>query len=210
MGFFNQEAANVLQFLTLPAEILGLSLAFIEFRYPRVARKANIEYRRLLELGQRRNPLSISAFRDQWRHGILKEASKTDERYSLFYSRVSLIAGLIFVISMTGLIGYAIALNFIGERSNELILSALVLILLITIGGPIVILKFLPGRPLGGIGLLLASAGVTGEGYQMAAYMVESANPLGYIALGATLVLFIGFLIMAVDWVRRDNIKFQP
>jgi len=37
MGFFNDETAYLLQYFTLPLEVIGLTLATIEVRFPRLA-----------------------------------------------------------------------------------------------------------------------------------------------------------------------------
>jgi len=41
MAFFTNEMASTLQYFTFPMEVIGLTLATIEMRFPEVARQLN-------------------------------------------------------------------------------------------------------------------------------------------------------------------------
>ena len=43
MAFFDPDISNGMQFVTLPAEIVGITLAFIEFRFPQLSQSLNIK-----------------------------------------------------------------------------------------------------------------------------------------------------------------------
>lgn len=199
MRLLDATVANLFQFVTMPLEVIGLTMAYLEFRHPRVARKANQTYQKVLAWNQRSFPFSPGVLADAWRNGYPKGSARESiadavdhGRSGVMYSRMLLLVlGAMFVGAAAG---------FVNSRLQNLGMASLPGSFLIMAGwiglliAPHYLIQaaagFIPGRPLGGIGILIASIGVLGEIYQLAVIMQDSEEkPAVYILLAATILL---------------------
>ena len=208
MAILDPDFSNLLQFFTLPAEIIGISLAYIEFAYPRLARKANVGYQRVISQSQRRNIFRLSSFVDQWKNGILIERSREDERYGLVYSRISLGFGFVFISVFVAFIVYALSVEILaGDYSSTLFLFSWLAVALLFFSLPSIAARLVPARPLGGIGLILAGLGVFGECDQMAVFMFESSDPASPMLFLIMVTILLCIAGWTHHWVTRDNMS---
>lgn len=198
MELLNPTVANFLQFLTMPLEAIGLSMAFLEFRMPRLARKANKAYLRLLAWNEESFPFSPRVIVDSWRQGFPVQAVSTSggkrpDRLGVVYTRVLLVA--LYLIFLGAAAGFA------AERFQDSGLAGLPLTLLSIVAASALMVaphylilaagRFIPGRPLGGFGILMGGIGVVGEMYQLAVIVQESVYRLWVYSLLALVVIVI-------------------
>ena len=179
MGFFNESAATTLQYFSFPLEVIGLTLALIELRFPATAARLT----RLIE--------GLAAPVDK-----LRRASDTTEKdaaieHALAYllTRV-LTAGFVLLfgyfllrIVVTVLSGEATAGWFIGLAITALVASTVtavsltllsIVVYFTVIGGFDFVTRFVAGRAIGSLGLLIAGIGAMFEGYQFLQQIIDN------------------------------------
>lgn len=159
MTFFNEEASSQIQYLTFPLEMLGFSLAFIEIRYPHIAKKiAQLQF------------VSAKLFDDSDK---LPDASTRKKLNQTLGTFIVLALCILFLILISG----AWATGNITEVypiENRYIESLLVLLLILTTTAVIfgISSKWVRGREVGTFGLILAGMSLLGESYQFIAQIV--------------------------------------
>jgi hypothetical protein len=174
MTFFSNEIASVLQFFTFPLEVVGLTLATIEMRFPLIASRIN---RYFLEEGSYQEAMSQNSILGALLQpevppvGPLRHLSRSQMRT--------------FAISVVGTIICAFLLTaFFMLKQGHYIPAVITLVALplmipityITVAVSHRLYRFVntwvPGRTVGTLGITLASVGVLGEAYQFAAQLV--------------------------------------
>ena len=198
MEIFSNEVAYSLQYFTFPLEVIGLSLAAIEVRFPTTARNIAEYLDRLAEpyrqaesertglwekvklCWQTRKPLRLFVAWWRWFHQ--------------YYMRKTLVGGIAIYLFITIgfilllMVGAFLAKNMFGiDWPVRLILWSPVLdyvgivwslgisvyILLFSITGASAFTqRFVEGRAVGTLGIIIAGFGVLGEAYQFTTQLV--------------------------------------
>ena len=174
--FFNQTIAAYLQYVTFPLELIGLSLALIEVRFPEVAANLTRQIERLsVPMQQLRTGQSGSeSLIERSLGALLSRLIKTGfyiltAIYSvkLIYQLFSRAAELDWLVGI--LISYVIwAIIMIVA----LVLLGLVMFFLV-VGGSEFARRFVAGRAIGTLGILIAGLGLLGELYQLLTQIVN-------------------------------------
>lgn len=133
--------ASTLQFFTFPLELIGLTLATIEVRFPMLA-------------GQLANRVLAVVEENEREAGNWKRVLKTRDAIIALLG----IAVLVIVIFTTGKAWTAI-LGFF-------------LVAVVTSASYLIAVKWVPGRTIGTLGLIVAGFGVLGEFYQVVTQLV--------------------------------------
>ena len=161
MEFFNDEVAYVLQFYTFPMEALGLVLATIEVRFPLVAQKitlaVNTEWEKyaetqIKEVDPPRPEADASVFKQLWFH------TSGPLRWLFLWLPLCI---LIFVGSYGGWIQVVMPQYLL-----------LFLPVLLVLGAIWFAVRWVKGRTVGTLGILIAGLGVCGEAYQFTNQLV--------------------------------------
>ena len=142
MIFFSENMAYWLQFITLPLEVVGLTLATIEVRFPGIAEQLSNRVLAVVE----RNELEA---------GNMKRVIEPRE-----------------VIATMLLIGVLVVIIFVTGNPWTSIFGFFGVALIVSLSY-VVAVKWVPGRTIGTLGLIVAGFGVLGEFYQMVAQVVH-------------------------------------
>jgi len=86
----NSSLANYLQFFTLPAEIIGITLAYIEFGMPATAAKYNKSLLHFIEADRRESIFKPSGFKNAWLKGLRQKDSTS--RLPILQSRILMVS----------------------------------------------------------------------------------------------------------------------
>ena len=149
MEFFSNEMANTLQYFTFPMEVVGLTLAAIEVRFPGTAELLadRVSDWRSLMGGKIEHPL-----------------------------RFLLIAAAIFVTTVSfGILQKDMSLNIwlLYSFQSFIYVTSFVICLPIVLAPLLLIAqKFVEGRTVGTLGIIIAGFGVLGEAYQFTTQLV--------------------------------------
>lgn len=168
-GFFNEAVAARLQYVTFPLEAIGLTLALIELRYPRAAAWLT---RRIERLATPMDALRQGGEADQ---GAL-ERSLEALLSRLLTAGFVVLTGVYFLRGLHGLVAghedWGWAVGLFVEFLVVAITMIVVLVLLglaawfLVVGGSDFANRFVAGRAIGTLGLLIAGLGLLGEAYQ--------------------------------------------
>lgn len=176
-SILNQAAAETLQYISFPLEVIGLALAMIEVRFPQTAQRMTQLFVKLAE------PLS--------------QVRETGGDTTLMAHNLGALLSMLIRLALTGLF-IVLVLRFVttlahslftGQASGEVILvnavstfvSLIVLSVLFSVAISIAVIsmffvvtgasdfsqRFVQGRAVGTMGILIAGLGVLGEGYQL-------------------------------------------
>lgn len=137
--FFDSEIADTLQYFTLPIEMLGLFLASIEVRFPSTAKRIGDSMHRQWQLVSKRTNREVSA--------------------TYLWLVSLLILPLLFALETAGL--------FTANLPTTAKVG--IFLFFIALAANVTALRFVPGREVGTIGIVIAGVGVLGEGYQFGA-----------------------------------------
>lgn len=151
--FFDPEIAAELQFYTLPLEVVGLSLALIEVRFPGLAAR-----------------IHASLVHDR---SVLSEAIEYGFVKTLKESRLMWVTVAIYglLVGLTGLVeGWFAGVIFL--LAGVALIPILAFLLRVQYQGWSFITSWVPDRSVGTIGVLIAALGVTGEAYQLTTQVV--------------------------------------
>ena len=189
MAFFQPEFASTLQYFTFPLEVIGLTLATIEVRFPSTTRSiasllskaAKPHY----DIEQQRIELWEPVEKAWNRHQYVMVLVAWWAWFYRFYSRRSLFGGLVLYFFVT--IGFILLLLITGlvlaESFQQRWFISSVLwnpywIYIWSLGFPVYALittvtsasafveRFVEGRAVGTLGIFIAGMGVAGEAYQ--------------------------------------------
>ena len=154
MEFFSNEIASTLQYFTFPLEVIGLTLAAIEVRFPKLAARMH-QY--LVQDQQE--------FQKQFDYGFLKTLKTS------YLVQITLILYLLAVLTfayfednLIGGLGFAVA--------------PLILIPFLSFGSTLMLRAYgfltnwVPERSVGTLGLIVAGFGILGEAYQFTTQLV--------------------------------------
>jgi len=174
MELFSNEVSSTLQYFTFPLEVVGLTLAAIEVRFPQVASRINSYLLEEEDYQGRMSQKSIveTIFRPEVPPvGPLRKLSPLQMR--------------VFTISMLGIgcfIFLLVAYSMYQEGHYLPALMTVVLLIAIIASfkqlsrvGSVVyrfINDWVPGRTVGTLGIIIAGIGVLGEAYQFTTQLV--------------------------------------
>ena len=166
-SFFNEAVASRLQYLTFPLEVCGIALALIELRFPETAAKLTQHIERFA------TPLDPAK--------AVEGESPIEASLAVFLPRL-LRAG---TYALTAVYALRLLYGLItrwpdtgwlpGFLLGYVIWSVIVVVLLIVlgiitffmvVGGSAFVQRFVAGRAVGTLGLLIAGLGLLGELYQ--------------------------------------------
>ena len=195
----NSSLANYLQFFTLPAEIIGITLAYIEFGMPATAAKYNKSLLHFIEADRRESIFKPSGFKNAWLKGLRQKDSTS--RLPILQSRILMVS--LFVLLA---LSYSIlALLFIdilqgdAPPSGVAAFSSIAAVFFVSIF-LCFSMALSKSKPLGGLSLGLASIGVFGEFYQTVSFVTDQADLLFYTLLAGSFT----FVFMAA-WLLYRN-----
>ena len=154
MEFFSNEIASTLQYFTLPLEVVGLTLATIEVRFPRVA--ARMHQYMLQDQNYVQKELD---------YGFLKTL------------KTSYFVGIALVLYLLAVLTFAyFEDNLIGGLGFAV--APLILIPFLSFGSTLMLRAYgfltnwVPERSVGTLGLIVAGFGILGEAYQFTTQLV--------------------------------------
>jgi hypothetical protein len=153
-GFFSNEISNTLQMFTFPMEVIGLTLAAIEVRFPVIAAKIQ---------------LSIEDDKSQTTAELERGIIRTIKT-----SRILHVVLLMYFLWAV-FIGYStgkIAGGLFLAAAPIILIPFLYLIIWLSVKGSTFLLNWVPDRSVGTLGIIIAGFGVLGEAYQFAALML--------------------------------------
>ena len=154
MEFFSNEIASTLQYFTFPLEVIGLTLAAIEVRFPKLAARMH-QY--LVQDQQE--------FQKQFDYGFLKTLKTS------YLVQITLILYLLAVLTFAYFED-----NLIGGL--VLAVAPLILIPFLSFGSTLMLRAYIfltnwvPERSVGTLGLIVAGFGILGEAYQFTTQLV--------------------------------------
>jgi hypothetical protein len=173
---FNQAIADSLQYVTFPLELIGLSLALIEVRFPKVAANLTRQIERLsAPIQELRTGQSGSESLIERSLGVLLSRLIKTGLYSLtaiysiklIYQLFSRTAEMNWLIGM--LLSYVV---WAIVMTVALVLLGLLMFFLV-VGGSEFSRRFVAGRAIGTLGILIAGLGLFGELYQLLTQIVH-------------------------------------
>ena len=184
MAFFTNELASTMQYISFPLEVTGLILATIEVRYPQTAilitAKFSREWKKIVDdlVKESEIPEPKSGT------GVLKVAI-AKFNHGIYLHPVLFIAAVLLLTLIVGGFGTYITLQLLGFENVDywtivvdtiVYASANFIISIIVIGIlPLVLwtsLKWVKGREIGTLGIIIAGFGVLGEAYQFTTQLV--------------------------------------
>ena len=154
MEFFSNEIASTLQYFTFPLEVIGLTLAAIEVRFPKLAARMH-QY--LVQDQQE--------IQKQFDYGFLKTLKTS------YLVQITLILYLLAVLTFAYFED-----NLIGGL--VLAVAPLILIPFLSFGSTLMLRAYIfltnwvPERSVGTLGLIVAGFGILGEAYQFTTQLV--------------------------------------
>ena len=141
MEIFSNEVASTLQYFTLPLEVIGLTLAAIEVRFPSLASRIAGYIVTAVEKGERDGA-------DLKRIVSKKELVMTAIGVSI----------LVFAVITSG-------------YPNAVVYGSCTFVAVISLSY-IAAVKWIPGKTVGTLGIIIAAFGVLGEAYQLTTQLV--------------------------------------
>ena len=174
--FFNETIAARLQYVTFPLELIGLTLALIEVRFPKVATYLTRQIERLsVPMQELRSGQSGSESIIERSLGALLSRMITTGFYILtaIYG-----AKLIYqLLSRRPEPDWLVGMFFSYVISGIIMIVALVVlgltIFFLVVGGSDFARRFVAGRAIGTLGILIAGLGLLGELYQLLTQLVH-------------------------------------
>jgi len=174
MEIFSSEIATTLQYFTLPLELVGLTLATIEVRFPEVASRVN---KYLLEEKGYQGRMS--------QQSLIETILQPEVPPVGPLSRLSRVQMKVFGISMLSTVAFVFLLVAYNMYQQGHLLPALITVVLFMVIvatfkqlsrlGSIFyrfVNDWIPGRTVGTLGILIAGFGVLGEAYQFTTQLV--------------------------------------
>lgn len=169
-SFFSETVAARLQYVTFPLELTGLLLALVEVRFPALAQKLTRQIERLslpmraLESG----PDRVESMMERSLNALLSRVLRT-----AFYALTLIFVGRL----LYQLIDRGPALDWLAGALVSYLVSAVVMTIVvviftlmtffIVIGGSDFARRFVAGRAIGTLGIMIAGLGLLGELYQL-------------------------------------------
>ncbi len=173
---FNEALAARLQYLTLPLELIGLTLALIEIRFPKAA-----EYltRRIEQLAM---PMEAMRAGESGPESLMERSLETMLRRILkaglgLLTLIYLVQGVYTLIALWPEFGWLIGFG-VGYLITAIVLTITLVLIGVTtfflvVGGSDFAQRFVAGRAIGTLGILIAGLGLLGELYQFVTQLVH-------------------------------------
>jgi len=168
--FFNEAVAASLQYVTFPLELIGLTLALIEVRFPKSAAYLTRQIERLsAPMQELRSDRPGSESMMERSLGVLLSRMLKTGYYIL---TAIYIAKLIYQLLSRGpeagwLLGLFISYVISGVIMTIALLVLGLTIFFLVVGGSDFARRFVAGRAIGTLGILIAGIGLLGELYQL-------------------------------------------
>ena len=174
--FFNEAVAARLQYLTFPLELIGLTLALIEIRFPKAAEYLTRQIERLAMPMEtmRSGEVGAESLMQRSLGTLLKRVLNTGiGLWTLFY----LLQGIYGLFTRWPEFGWLIGFG-IGYLISTIALTVTLVAIGITtyfvvVGGTDFAQRFVAGRAIGTLGILIAGLGLLGELYQLITQLVH-------------------------------------
>ena len=174
--FFNETVAAGLQYVTFPLELIGLTLALIEVRFPRLAAYLTQQIEQLsAPMRDLRSDQSSSESIMERSLGLLLSRVLRTGYYILtaIYT-----AKLIYQLLVRGpetswLIGLLISYIISGVIMTIALLVLGLTMYFLVVGGSDFARRFVAGRAIGTLGVLIAGIGLLGELYQLLTQIIR-------------------------------------
>ncbi len=175
-SFFNESVAASLQYVTLPLELVGLTLALIEVRFPNTAANLTRQIERL------------SAPVRELRSGEPGSAALMEKSLGALLARVLKAGYYVLTVVYAVMAGYQLirhgydASDLIGLFISYVVTGVIMTVALLVIGLTVFFLvvggsdfarRFVAGRAIGTLGILIAGVGLLGEVYQLVTQIVR-------------------------------------
>lgn len=174
--FFNETVAAGLQYVTFPLELIGLTLALIEVRFPRLAAYLTQQIEQLsAPMRDLRSDQSSSESMMERSLGLLLSRLLRTGYYIL---TAIYIAKLIYYLLDRGpesnwLIGLLISYIIAGVIMTIALLVLGLTMYFLVVGGSEFARRFVAGRAIGTLGILIAGVGLLGELYQLLTQIIH-------------------------------------
>jgi lipopolysaccharide export LptBFGC system permease protein LptF len=198
MAFFSNEISNALQYFTFPMEVIGLTLALIEVRFPRVAegivnainlqmQRQRDSYRIIAEtkLGRTSEKLestmndllmAVAGLLSKKAAGWLRQDYEKRQANRMALPTWMRWFFWIWILALTLLIAAGVSDNMLIGNSVYITMIAVVFVSLYVVqaGYSTMLLadRWVPGRAVGTVGIIIAGFGVLGEAYQFTTQLV--------------------------------------
>lgn len=182
-GFLDPTTAALLQYLTFPMEVAGFTLALIEVRFPAAAQRIARAIARLAYPLEALRGEADSAERHGGRSVLARGLNALLSRV-LTIGFLAVATWYLFGAAAAVLAGEASTAWAVGQLIGFLV-TVVVTVVALTVaclavyfavtGGSDFVQRFVAGRAVGTLGLLIAAVALLGEGYQFAANLVTSA-----------------------------------
>ena len=168
MEFFSNEISNTLQMFTFPMEVVGLTLAAIEVRFAEFAAKIHVYMEYFLD----RQEKGLSK---GFREGLVEDLIDPDEIEEGARTRYYTLL-IIMLLMLLVLLGQVTWNLFVGEYKDFLVVTGLgfsaVFLVYLILQFTRFIVRWVPDRSVGTLGIIIAGFGVLGEAYQFTALML--------------------------------------
>lgn len=169
-SFFSEEVAASLQYVTFPLELVGLTLALIEVRFPKLAAYITRQIERLS--GPMQELRSDRPGSDSMMERSLGTLLSRLLKAGYYVLTAIYIAKLIYPLLSRGpeagwLIGLLIGYVISGVIMTVALLVLGVTVFFLVVGGSDFARRFVAGRAIGTLGILIAGIGLLGELYQL-------------------------------------------
>ncbi len=174
--FFNETIAAYLQYVTFPLELIGLSLALIEVRFPKVAAYLTRQIERL------------SVPMQELRSGQSGGESLIERSLGVLLSRL-IKTGFYILTAIYGvkliyqLLSSEPALDWLTGMLFSYVIWAIIMtvalvvlglaVFFLVVGGSEFARRFVAGRAIGTLGILIAGLGLLGELYQLLTQIIR-------------------------------------
>jgi len=170
MAFFNNETAHVLQYVTLPLEVFGLTLATIEVRFPSLALRISAFIKGEWEGVSRYPQRPVRGSRWYWLELVGYWLKRPDTGLLVVLAAV-LIVFLLFTLLASMPLG--INVDVVAIPITEV---ALRLLPVIVVSAAVWIsATWVEDRAVGTMGIVIAGLGVLGEAYQFIVQLIAGA-----------------------------------
>lgn len=174
--FFNETVAAGLQYVTFPLELIGLTLALIEVRFPRLAARLTQQIERLsAPMRDLQSDQSSSESMMERSLGLLLSRLL---RFGYYILTAIYVLKMIYDLLERGpesnwLVGLLISYIIAGVVMTIALLVLGLTMYFLVVGGSEFARRFVAGRAIGTLGILIAGVGLLGELYQVLTQIVH-------------------------------------
>ena len=169
-SIFNELIAARLQYLTFPLELAGIALALIELRFPALADYLTRQIERLampMSAARREVDDDTSALEHSLGTFLSRLLQAGFYAITLFYVVMAVVGVTVRGFDADWFFGFAIGYVMSVIGLTVLLVTLGVMTFFIVVGGSDFAQRFVAGRAIGTLGILIAGLGLLGELYQL-------------------------------------------